>query len=87
VAANDGLNAALSGSKAKDLPSQVKSTSRLSASLSHNSLTIFYFHHLDYLLPSLKSLDVQEDEWKLLTLSIGANDVVSTQTALRSPDS
>ncbi|GHJ87589.1 hypothetical protein NliqN6_3991 [Naganishia liquefaciens] len=53
VAANDGLNAALSGSKAKDLTSQVK----------------------NYLLPSLESLDIQDHEWKLLTLSIGANDV------------
>ncbi|KAJ9114369.1 hypothetical protein QFC20_001512 [Naganishia adeliensis] len=53
VAANDGLNAALSGSKAADLPNQVR----------------------DYLLPSLKELDVKDSDWKLLTLSIGANDV------------
>ncbi|KAG7539647.1 hypothetical protein FFLO_03446 [Filobasidium floriforme] len=51
--ANDGLNAAKSGAKAKDLLSQVE----------------------DYILPSLNEVGVETGEWKLMTLSIGANDV------------
>lgn len=31
----------------------------------------------DYILPSLNEVGVKTDEWKLMTLSIGANDVVS----------
>jgi hypothetical protein len=31
----------------------------------------------------LKELDVQDDDWKLLTLSIGANDVVCVKVTAR----
>ncbi|KAJ9102387.1 hypothetical protein QFC21_002787 [Naganishia friedmannii] len=79
VARNDGLNAAVSGAKAVDIPNQVKSPFELPCLPRHFPLLRTYAYialsRSDYLLPSLKEFDVDDSEWKFLTLSIGANDV------------
>jgi hypothetical protein len=43
-----------------------------------SALRVHGFTFADRILPGLTEFNVREDEWKLMTVSIGANDVVST---------